>query len=91
MAVGLATPAQLLPEGRVVAVSGDASQLKEHVGTADVDGVARPERALYLSVDDEHGTLGKVVAGERVLAVGTIDQWAIGQCVWVQRSHDKRL
>jgi len=72
-------------------VARDPRQLERQLGSDDVDRIAGCERATDLAVDDQGHSLGYVVHGQGVAAIGSIDQRPIAEGVWVQRGDDKCL
>ena len=87
----LPTPAEFVPQGRVVTVAGNPCQLKRLLRLHNMNGVTCGERATDLAVNDKCHPLGDLVHGQRVPPVRTIDQRAIVQRVRVQWGDYKRL
>src|SRR5689334_20121531 len=74
-------PAELVAEGPVEAMAGEADHEERLLPPADHDPVTAVDRYLDLTVNDEHGGDPLADGDHLVDFVGAVHQRALGQCV----------
>ena len=87
--IELSLPPEFAVKCPVVAVTGQAYELECLVGAADDDLVGSSEWSADLPIDHERHAGWCLVDAEPIGAIGGINNWAYGECMWADWGNSK--